>query len=70
MSNDLLRLTQFVSVEQLDAHAVMQLIHRAQAFKAGSPAPELTQPVYCTNLFFENSTRTHTSFEMAERKLG
>lgn len=70
MSDNLLRLSQFVSVEQLAAPAVMQLITRAQAFKAGTPAPKLTKPVYCTNLFFENSTRTHTSFEMAERKLG
>src|SRR5699024_11529987 len=37
---------------------------------SGTPAPELREPVYVTNMFFENSTRTHTSFAMAEKKLG
>jgi aspartate carbamoyltransferase catalytic subunit len=26
--------------------------------------------VFCSNLFFEDSTRTKTSFDIAERKLG
>ncbi|MEE5987107.1 aspartate carbamoyltransferase catalytic subunit [Ligilactobacillus equi] len=63
-------LQHFVNMEQLSSTDVLTLIKRAQAFKAGAPVPELSQPVYCANLFFENSTRTHTSFEMAERKLG
>ncbi|KRM22205.1 aspartate carbamoyltransferase catalytic subunit [Latilactobacillus graminis] len=58
-----------VSVEQLTNKLVTNLIDRAIAFKSGATT-KLTRPVYAMNLFFENSTRTHTSFEMAERKLG
>lgn len=58
-----------VSMEDLSAEDVLSFIHEAQDFKAGKQI-ELTRPVYAANLFFESSTRTHTSFEMAERKLG
>ncbi|WP_125981560.1 aspartate carbamoyltransferase catalytic subunit [Loigolactobacillus iwatensis] len=58
-----------VSMQDLDVAEVEQLISRAEDFKAGAQL-KLTEPVYVSNLFFENSTRTHTSFEMAERKLG
>lgn len=58
-----------VSVDQLTNDLVASLIDRAGAFKKGATI-KLTRPVYAMNLFFENSTRTHTSFEMAERKLG
>jgi len=61
--------TAIVSVEQLTNSSVLNLIERAEAFKQGATC-ELTRPVYAMNLFFENSTRTKTSFEMAERKLG
>ena len=66
----LLRLPYFVSVEQLDVEDVFNLIHRAQYFKKGGAVPKLSRPVFCVNMFFENSTRTHTSFEVAERRLG
>lgn len=59
----------FVSAHQVSPADAMTLIDRAEAFKNGTPVPE-HGPVYAANLFFENSTRTHTSFEMAERKLG
>lgn len=58
-----------VSVEQLSNAQVLTLIKRAEAFKAGAQI-QLKRPVYAMNLFFENSTRTKTSFEMAERRLG
>ncbi|WP_179395415.1 aspartate carbamoyltransferase catalytic subunit [Lacticaseibacillus absianus] len=63
------KLDHFVSADQVDPSLAMRLIARAAAFKAGA-TPTLPQPTYVANLFFENSTRTHTSFEMAERKLG
>ncbi len=60
----------FVTVDNLDEKQVLALIKRAQYFKQGGrPTCDLSE-VYCVNMFFENSTRTHTSFEMAERKLG
>lgn len=60
----------FVSVEQLSADDVLHLLQRAQYFKNGGEVPALSRPIFCTNMFFENSTRTHTSFEVAERRLG
>ena len=60
----------FVTVDNLDEKQVLALIKRAQYFKQGGrPTCDLSE-VYCVNMFFEDSTRTHTSFEMAERKLG
>lgn len=60
----------FVSVENLTPDEVQALIDRAEYFKRGGAVPKLTSPVYVANLFFENSTRTHNSFGMAERRLG
>ncbi|WP_251546336.1 aspartate carbamoyltransferase catalytic subunit [Limosilactobacillus caecicola] len=60
----------FVSVENLSVAEINALIQRAEFFKQGGQVPTLTKPVYVTNMFFENSTRTHTSFAMAEKKLG
>lgn len=68
--DNLLRLPYFVSVEQLSADDVLHLLKRAQYFKNGGQVPTLSRPLFCTNMFFENSTRTHTSFEVAERRLG
>ena len=66
-----LALDHYVSTEYLKEEEVAQLIHRALEFKY---MPEDLLPnysgEYISNLFFENSTRTHLSFEMAERKLG
>lgn len=68
--NDRVIMKHFVSVERLSNQEVMKLIRRSEAFKRGvSWQPEKAQ-FFAANLFFENSTRTHTSFETAERKLG
>ncbi|WP_283590660.1 aspartate carbamoyltransferase catalytic subunit [Ligilactobacillus saerimneri] len=64
------KLTNFVSVEGLTNDEVMALITRAEAFKQGKTHLELATDVYAANLFFENSTRTKSSFQMAESKLG
>ncbi|HIX02424.1 MAG TPA: aspartate carbamoyltransferase catalytic subunit [Candidatus Ligilactobacillus excrementigallinarum] len=63
-------LDNFVSVEDLTNEQVIDLIQNAEDFKVGKRNITLKKPVYASNLFFESSTRTHTSFEMAERKLG
>lgn len=67
---NLVSLPNFVSVEKLNENEVTALIKRAEYFKQGGAVPRLTKPVYVTNMFFEDSSRTHTSFEVAERKLG
>lgn len=69
-TTNLVTLSSFVNVEDLNVEEVEALIARAQYFKNGGASLRLTKPVYVTNMFFENSSRTHTSFEMAERKLG
>lgn len=63
-------LKHFVSVENLSNSQILKLIQNAEGFKNETRKILLDKPVYAANLFFENSTRTHTSFEMAERKLG
>ena len=58
------------SMEKLSVDEVMGLIKRASAFKAGTAEFDLEKQTFASNLFFENSTRTHHSFHIAERKLG
>ncbi|MCH4172508.1 MAG: aspartate carbamoyltransferase catalytic subunit [Lactobacillus sp.] len=65
----ILKKQNFVTVADLTPDDVMDIVLRSQAFKRGAQI-QLKRPVYAINLFFENSTRTHTSFEMAEEKLG
>ncbi len=48
----------------------MGLIRRAGEFKQGAKWHPEERQYFATNLFFENSTRTHKSFEGAEKKLG
>ena len=62
-------LKHLLSVEDLELHEVEGLLKRAEAFKQGEKLT-LKRDIYAANLFFENSTRTHRSFEMAEKKLG
>ncbi|WP_155287224.1 aspartate carbamoyltransferase catalytic subunit [Lacticaseibacillus zhaodongensis] len=58
-----------LSMQDFSNDDVQEVIKRAEDFKHGAKI-ELAEPVYVANLFFENSTRTHSSFEMAEHKLG
>lgn len=64
-----IQLEHFVSVEALTNEEVLALIGRAGEFKKGVH-PSYDDKKYAVNLFFENSTRTHKSFEMAENKMG
>ncbi|MBO1736773.1 aspartate carbamoyltransferase catalytic subunit, partial [Barnesiella sp. GGCC_0306] len=45
------------------------IIERGRQFKAGD-APRVEPGHVAINMFFENSTRTMTSFQMAEHRLG
>lgn len=61
----------FVSVEDLSNDELLELLRQARRFKNGTAswkAPE--NQTFAANLFFENSTRTHNSFHIAERKMG
>lgn len=58
-----------LSMEHLTNDEIMAILERAREFEQGAE-PELGRSHYVANLFFEPSTRTKTSFEMAERKIG
>ena len=58
-----------VSTKQLTEKEIIALLDRAQNFQEYG-ARELPGKYTVSNLFFEPSTRTKTSFEVAERKLG
>lgn len=59
-----------LSMEHLSNSEIYDLITIAWQFKSGErPLPQFNGQ-YVSNLFFENSTRTKCSFEMAEQKLG
>lgn len=58
-----------LSMEHLTTEQIMSLIERAKQFEQGEE-PVLQRKYNVSNLFFEPSTRTKTSFEMAERNVG
>ena len=58
-----------VSMKQLEEEEIMALLERAETFKKLG-VQEFPGKYIVSNLFFEPSTRTKMSFEMAERKLG
>ncbi|MDR3156828.1 MAG: aspartate carbamoyltransferase catalytic subunit [Lactobacillales bacterium] len=60
----------FVSVEDLTNEQIMLLLQRASAFKTGKVWKSPKHQIFAANMFFENSTRTHNSFHIAQRKLG
>lgn len=59
-----------LDLADLSATQLQEVLDLAQDYQAGKKAPALKRPVYGVNLFFENSTRTKSSFQMAEKKLG
>lgn len=65
-----LKLKHLLSIEDLSNQEIQTLLDHAEGFKNKTRSFSTQHPIYACNLFFENSTRTHRSFEMAERKLG
>ncbi|ALS37967.1 MULTISPECIES: aspartate carbamoyltransferase catalytic subunit [Enterococcus] len=70
ITSERISLKHLLTVEVLSDQEVMGLIHRAQEFKQGATWQPEKKQYFATNLFFENSTRTHKSFDVAEKKLG
>lgn len=58
-----------LSMEHLSNEEILHILDRARAFEHGEQ-PKIARAYNVANLFFEPSTRTKTSFEMAERKVG
>ena len=63
-----------LGIETLGAADVTAILDRAAAFEKlleeGGGVPPALHKKIVVNLFFENSTRTRTSFEIAEKRLG
>ncbi|MFC5631447.1 MULTISPECIES: aspartate carbamoyltransferase catalytic subunit [Streptococcus] len=68
--DDKVVLRHLVSMEYLSEEEVVGLISRGISLKNGRASQSLDKQTFIANLFFENSTRTHKSFEVAEKKLG
>ncbi|TFE03558.1 aspartate carbamoyltransferase catalytic subunit [Jeotgalibacillus sp. R-1-5s-1] len=58
----------FLTMDELSVEDIFEVIQQAQVLKHQKPIPMPEK--YAVNLFFENSTRTKCSFEMAQKKLG
>lgn len=57
------------TITELSTEKINKILTEALAFAKGKTA-KIEGEVFCSNLFFEDSTRTKTSFDVAERKLG
>lgn len=58
----------FKSIDQFSNEEVMTFIERALSYKQGKASFKSNKSI--ANMFFENSTRTKHSFEMAQKHLG
>ncbi len=58
-----------VDLDDLSAADLASIFDRTRAFETGAPAKTL-DGLACVNMFFEPSTRTFTSFNLAELRLG
>ena len=57
------------TIADLSKEQILNVINEALAFSEGKTA-KIKGQVFASNLFFEDSTRTKSSFDVAERKLG
>lgn len=58
-----------IKLSRISTDSIGNILKEAQAFSEGKIS-KIDGDVFVANLFFENSTRTKTSFEVAEKKLG
>ncbi|MBF7094177.1 aspartate carbamoyltransferase catalytic subunit [Streptococcus sp. HF-1907] len=70
VTDGVVSLKHLVTMETLTNEDVLGIIKRGIAFKNGAADFQLSRQYFAANLFFESSTRTHKSFEVAEKKLG
>ncbi|GER74085.1 aspartate carbamoyltransferase catalytic subunit [Weizmannia acidilactici] len=59
----------FLTMSDLRNDEILELLEEADAFSKGAQW-KTPEPVFAVNLFYEPSTRTKCSFEVAERRLG
>lgn len=58
-----------LTISDLSLETIDKLLKEANEFAQGKIS-KAQEEIFVANLFFENSTRTKTSFDVAERKLG
>lgn len=58
-----------LSITKLTTEKILKILADAADFANGKNL-KIVGDCFCSNLFFEDSTRTQTSFDIAERKLG
>ncbi|AZI23080.1 aspartate carbamoyltransferase catalytic subunit [Chryseobacterium taklimakanense] len=58
-----------LTISDLAPETIKELLNDADAFANGKISKAKSK-IFVSNLFYENSTRTKTSFDIAERKLG
>ena len=58
-----------LTISNLSSEQILVILKEAIAFSEGKTSKSKDQ-IFVSNLFFEDSTRTKTSFDVAERKLG
>ena len=58
-----------IKLSRVSTDSIEKILQEAQEFADGKIS-KIKGDVFAANLFFENSTRTKTSFEVAEKKLG
>lgn len=58
-----------IKLSRLSTEQIQKILDEAMEFSKGKTS-KAKEDIYVTNLFFEDSTRTKISFEVAERKLG
>jgi aspartate carbamoyltransferase catalytic subunit len=59
-----------IDIDDLSRDEIFGLLDRAAAFKREAPPRDLLAGIPVLNLFFEASTRTATSFTLAEQRVG
>jgi aspartate carbamoyltransferase catalytic subunit len=59
-----------IDIDDLSRGEIFRILDRAVAFKSVAPPRDLLAGVPVLNLFFEASTRTATSFTLAEQRVG
>ncbi|NAW51743.1 aspartate carbamoyltransferase catalytic subunit [Elizabethkingia argentiflava] len=58
-----------LTIAELSTEKIEEILTEAVQFADGKQA-KVVGDCFCSNMFFEDSTRTKTSFDVAERKLG
>lgn len=69
LGGDRVAMKNLLTMDDVSTDEIMTILNRAAEFEAGGKS-QLEKEYYVANLFFEPSTRTKTSFEAAERRIG